>query len=199
MNITERLDQRWRAEIHELEDLAARSHGRLSIRSATGSSVRLELECIAAFHHGSLTDAPKIGVANHQIKLVRAENWPAEQVSALHEGPPGIWHPNILGGLNASLSEQPVVAMQQIAGALHPGLICYGSARPGLRLVDIVQQIYNILGYRYGAYARRHEHLNLPALQWVNQMLATDPAFFPLERRPLITKTGVEHARPLPV
>jgi hypothetical protein len=187
MNVQERLDMRWQGEVQKLSELSKFSQHRLIISTATITRVQMEIDCISAFHHGTLREAPEIRKARHRILLLRSEAWPAEPVIAIHQGPPGIWHPNILGGLDAPLSENRIVAMQQIAGEMSPGKICYGGPSSGFRLVDIVHQIYNMIGYRFpNSYARRDEHFNLPALNWVNEMLRSDPAFFPLEKRPLV-------------
>jgi len=187
MSVQDRLDRRWQAEIGTLAELASRSGGRLCLRSASAIRVQLEMECISAFLLRG-EDRPAVYCAWHRVSLARCAGWPAIPVEAAHDAPAGIWHPNIAMPSGAMEPDQPVAAMQQLLGALKPGVMCYGEAGPETRLVDVVLHIYNMLGFRYGAFSRSGEHLNLAALAWVNEALRADPSFFPLERRSLVAR-----------
>lgn len=187
MTVQVRLDQRWQTEVGTLDELASRSGGRLRLRSVSSVRVQIEMECISAFLRPG-EGQPMVCNTWHRISLSRSTGWPALSVQATHDAPAGIWHPNIALVPGAVESDQPVVAIQQLLGALQPGVICYGQAGPETRLVDIALHIYNMLGYRFGAYARADEHLNALAVVWVNEMLQANAAFFPLERRPLVAR-----------
>jgi hypothetical protein len=188
MTVYERLDRRWHEEILGLEEMAAGSDGRLRIESATSISVRINIACRSAFKNG---DSPvEICDCRHSIRLFRNESWPAIPVAAVHISPKGIWHPNILAPHDARLSGQgdPVVAALEMVSSLGiGGAICWGyGRRPQLALSDIVQHLYNIVGYRFNAFSRSGSHLNPASVRWVNERLQQDPSFFPLERRPLL-------------
>ncbi len=77
---------------------------------------------------------------------------------------PGIWHPNISGDLP---------------------LICVGRITPGMPLVDILYQVYEIISYqKYNP--RENDSLNRLACAWAREnqhRLPTDCR--PLKRRPL--------------
>lgn len=183
MTVQQRLDARWQAELQQLGELAARTGGRLRVGSADPARmINLEMECVSAFRQDG--QAPAIRQAWHNIDLQRREGWPALPVTALYGGPPGIFHPNILAAADAALAADPIAALQQFFGALLPGMMCYGHAWPGMRLVDVVGMLYNMLGYRFGAFARQGEHFNIEAIRWVQEKIQ-DPAYFPLERRAL--------------
>jgi hypothetical protein len=183
MNMEQRLDARWQAEIQQLGELAARTGGRLQLGSTgLAQGVTLQMECVSAFRQDG--PAPAIRQAWHSIELLRREGWPALPVTALYVGPPGIFHPNILAGAGDIFTADPVAALQQFYGTLLPGMMCYGHAWPGMRLVDVVGMLYNMLGYRFGAFARQGEHFNIEAIRWVQEKIQ-DPAYFPLERRAL--------------
>jgi hypothetical protein len=178
-----RLEKRWRAETDEVAALAARTGGRLAVTAATGVELAVELECVSAFNdRGAVAVRP----ARHDITLLRpAATWPAEPVFAIHTGPRGIWHPNILP---AAPPPAPAHSIAAAIFALGQGAICYGHAGPQMRLAQIILHLYNLLGYRHGAFATTGEHLNLDCLPWVQAQLAAGR--FPLERRPLVE---VEH------
>lgn len=189
MNVRARLDQRWRTEIDTLAELASRSGGRLRLRSASTTCVQLKMQCISAFVKDG-EDRPAVYSAWHSLSMSRGDAWPAIPIEATHHAPTGIWHPNIAMPSGVVGPDEPVAAMQQLLSALRPGVICYGDARPETRLVDVTLHIYNMLGYRFGAFSRAGEHLNLAAVVWANEALRANPTFFPLERRPLIAATS---------
>ncbi len=78
---------------------------------------------------------------------------PGEVVTMLF--PDDIWHPNILGPA-----------------------ICLGGIAPGMSIVDLLHQIYEILSYQNWA---SHDGLNPAACEWARN----NQDRFPLERRPL--------------
>ncbi len=138
---------------------------------------------------GDAADTPDIRSVQHRVILTRPEAWPSVQVHARHISPPSVFHPNILS-LSGRPVDDPINAAQQFFGIFNPGTICYGQAGPGIRLADIAGMIYNMLGYRFGAYSLKYEHFNISAIRWAQKMEKV-PGFFPLERSALL---GIEKA-----
>ena len=192
MNVQQRLDYRWQLHEEDLCKLAARSEGRLHIVSATCTKVEVELACISAFRNEDASE-PEVRHDNHRILLLRPRDWPALPVRAYHLSPPGIFHPNIVTTTaDMPVLQERITVLQQLLGLFQPGAICYGHSWPGMGLTDLVVQIDNMLLYRFGAFSQAGEHLNIDAIRWVQEMLAHDPSFFPLEHRPLVAigRTG---------
>lgn len=191
MTIDDRLDARWADEVNEVRERAARSSGKLEVPQHNLQRVELHLRIMSAVAGGGA--GPTVQEATHIVHLMRPAAWPAQGVVAAHRGVVGnpnlmAWHPNILAPATARApgDQNPISAMQGLVGLLVPGAICYGQAGPGTRLVHVVQQIWNMLGYRYSfsAFSRTGAHLNIQATRWVQDMLRQDA--FPLERRPLV-------------
>ena len=68
------------------------------------------------------------------------------------------------------------------------GFVCYVD-RPTarLRLTAIAQQLYRLLGFRFGRFSTTTDDCLQPnAVLWVNRALAEKPDQIPTERRPLI-------------
>ena len=183
MNIPDRLERRWLSETAELRALAHRSCHRLVVEEATATQVWLGLSCTSAFRVGP--GDPTVAHAVHRLALFRPDTWPGTPVQAVHQHPIGIFHPNIAPAVvDAASPADRIVAMQRLFGLFCRGVICYGQASPTTRLVDVVVQIYNMLGFRFGTFAQSGEHLNLEAGRWAQEMARAHR--FPLERRPLI-------------
>jgi ubiquitin-protein ligase len=72
---------------------------------------------------------------------------------------PGVWHPNVSADLP---------------------LICIGRMTPGMRLVDILYQVFEILTY-HKFNPREDNALNKPACSWAR----ANQERFPIDRRPL--------------
>ena len=184
LSVSQRLDRRWLAEGEALKELAACSQGRLQVLSLTESSVKLRLDSVSAFRLGD--GEPEIARAWHRIGVYRPAEWPARPVRVVHEGPPGLFHPNVSISARGPLSSEPMVAHQQLAGFFRPGSICYGLPASNMDLSSIAIHIAHMLGYRWNAFSKEGPHYNLEAVRWVQDMLQ-QPGVFPLERRPLVT------------
>lgn len=187
VTVQTRLDQRWWSEVAEVRSLAGRSDGRLRLLTATIARVQVEMSCISAFRQGA--QEPTVAHAAHRIALLRLDTWPASPVQAVHEHPSGVFHPNIAPEFDGGASPTDQIAnVQRLLGLFCAGAICYGQASPSTRLVDVIGQIYNMIGFRFQAFARSGEHLNIEAGRWAQGMMRDNR--LPLEKRPLVAIGG---------
>lgn len=161
-----------------LRDLAAHTFGRLQLVYCDPTYIKLRMNCRSATMADNLKE-PMLGDYEHRIDLFIPPVYPAEPVVALHKHPTHIFHPNIAAWSQGS---DPLLVRR-----LMRGFICYsGHHSPGRTLVDVVRQLYDVIGYRAGRFSTNlSDCLNKEAVVWANQMAETN--LFPLERRPLRT------------
>jgi hypothetical protein len=170
---------RWSTEVQDLRALKERAGGRFDF-AETAAGVRCEMEVRAPLRapDGEI----EIAVNRHPIELRRTEHWPAEPPVAIHQRPDLIWHPNIL---SQARQEGPLTSPRDVGLWLFRGAICYrGRSSVQPRLVDIVTQIYEMLGFRWGRYSRLTTDVwNVEAVRWVTW--ADARGLLPTETRPL--------------
>jgi len=109
---------------------------------------------------GEVVEADRflVGIFFPPDYLRRSQPW--EVLTFL--GPPNTFHPNIR-------------CHEELPGA---GAICVGRVIPGMRLVEILYQIYEIITYTK---VNLHDSLNPTAAMWARANMAR----FPVDRRPL--------------
>jgi hypothetical protein len=112
---------------------------------------------------GTITEASEflIGISFLRDHLRRVD--PTRILTFLD--PVQIWHPNI-----------------------QPPSICVGAIVPGVGLVDLLYQCFEILTYRNVAF---HDALNVHAAQWARNHMH----LLPIDRRPLKRRTVTLHLR----
>ena len=166
-------------EFRELEQLQARTGGRFRLEIVPDGPLRLHVTCRSPIRQAG--GDVVIESVEHEIDLVLPSHWPAEPPILLHRRPPGVFHPNIAPDIGTMAQ-----GLQGIMRA-PAGYVCYAHhVSPGTRLTAIVEQLYNMLGFRHGAFSRDlADCLSPPAVQWVNHTLAHAPGVLPTERSPL--------------
>jgi hypothetical protein len=170
-------------EIQELAQLQARTGGKFVLEIVPEGPLRLHITCRSPLRQagGEVT----IETAEHEIDLILPRSWPAEPPVLLHRRPAGVVHPNILSDVQTTTRSRPAVIR-----ALAQGYVCYGhQASPSTHLTAIVEQLYNMLGFRHGAYSHSlADCLSPTAVQWVNRTLSHSPGELPTERHPFIVR-----------
>lgn len=167
-------------DIADLRDFAYHTFGRLQLVYCDHTHVKLRLNCRSATKVRNARE-PEISELEHRIDLFILSAYPAEPVVALHKHPEHVFHPNIasLNGLDPSPVQRVI-----------RGFICFSSHHsPQRTLVDVVCQVYDVLGYRSGRLSTDlSDCLNREAVVWANRMAET--GLFPLERRYLRVPEG---------
>jgi len=168
-----RIDRRWRMELAELAELAGASGGRLSF-DETADGLRLRLRCRSPIRRGEAE--PVVEMVDHVLDVMRSPEWPAAPLLVLHRSPRGVVHPNLLE-VTADTPDWLV--------RVGRGYVCYCQRpSPTLRLVDIVRQLYDMLGFRYARYTLS-DPLSPYAVRWTRRVLETRPGLLPTETEPL--------------
>jgi hypothetical protein len=127
---------------------------------------------------------PCIQEWEHIVDIVLPDTWPAGRPLVLHRSPHGALHPNIF----YPNSEDPGDRLLARAGALARGAVCYADhASPQMRLLDLAEQLWNMLGLRFDRYAM-DDALSLRAVTWLQRVLSESPELIPTERRPLVDR-----------
>lgn len=170
--------KRWQMEVGELEELETRTGGKFRFRQ-TPIGLQIVLTCRSPVARGSDVGDPAFEDCQHVVDLLRPPHWPAQSPILIHRLPKGVLHPNIYYPAGSEPGLQP---------GLPRGWTCYTDRpSPQQRLAIIVEQVYDMLGYRFGKYSRSlADCLNPNAVRWVNRVLAENPEWLPTERRPFI-------------
>ncbi len=182
--MTHKLAQaRWEKELGELEELARRANGKLSFETKP-DGLRLQLSCRSPVARAGRE--PLIGVCEHVIDILRPDAWPVERLLVFHRRPVDILHPNVFYPTEDDTPDSVPEWWQRLGR----GVVCYTDRpAPQLRLADIVEQLYDMLGYRFGRYSRElRDCLSPPAVRWVNRVLAETPELIPTEQRALVER-----------
>jgi hypothetical protein len=183
-------DRRWQREVAELADLVPRAEGKLRFVT-TDDGLRLELDvrspCVT---EGS---EPRIDVHTHVVNVVRPPDWPGRPLQLYHQSPVGVWHPNIF---RAAADESPAGRLLAGLGLLPDGAVCYSDrASPEWRLSHVVEQLWDLLGFRNGRYSTSLDDCLSPrAVRWANRVQSEQPGLLPTERRPLVERRSGEQA-----
>lgn len=182
-------EARWQQELHDLAALVPRTDGKFEFETILGG-VRLYLHCRSPVRQ----EDGEVVIAEwrHVIDLLRPPQWPARRPLLRHREPVGVLHPNIF----YPTSEETVGQVPDW-WQLGRGIICYSQSQiPAvqLRLVHIVETVWDMLGYRWGKYSRSRNHCLAPtAVRWLNNTLASSPELIPTERRPLVGRPAEGH------
>lgn len=173
------IEARWRSEVEELEELAAKTGGKLVVNEIP-DGLRLRLRCKSPVRPRGAAGSgePEVRDVVHDLAILRTPDWPAVPVVVLHLEPATLVHPNVLhpGPDDPTLPGAPF------------GLVCYQSRGScGRRLTDVVSTLHALLGFRYGKWSRdASDCLSPSAVRWANRLVERDPGAFPTERSPLV-------------
>ena len=164
-------------DLAALRDLAAHTSGRLYLAYYDPTVVKLRMNCRSVVKARDAKE-PVVGDYEHRIDLFIPSTYPTEPIVALHKNPTHIFHPNI--------ASWPRVPDPLLVHRLMK-VICFSNHHsPQRTLVDVVRQLYDLIGYRAGRFSTNlSDCLNSDAVIWANRMAGT--SLFPLERRPLRT------------
>jgi len=124
-----------------------------------------EFACKGLVKEGSeirVGDRFRVGIAFSRDYLVAPPNV-ARMLTVLT---PNIWHPNVA----------------EIAP-----LVCIGNITPGMTLVDLLYQLYELLSWQK---ISTHDALNPAAAEWARQ--PENRAMYPVDNRPLKRRTVVD-------
>ncbi len=174
------LEQRWQTEIEELQALADRTEGKLTVAQIP-DGVRLKLRCRSPVRiEGRGNGEPEVRDVVHDMVVLRGQDWPAVPVLVIHLEPATLVHPNVL---------HPGPGDPIVPGA-PLGVVCYqGKGSSRRRLTDVVSALHALLGYRYGRFSRNaNDCLSPYGVRYANTVLERDPGEFPTERSPLVAQ-----------